>query len=94
MKVEAGAIIVAQVRTYDKITIMCHDTDGNLRELLEHIKGVGNTGHSFSIVVDPDQQSTKKEFEWDGDGADSILKISHEELHGGKELLGPDWNGV
>jgi hypothetical protein len=52
------------------ITITCRDVDNTLEELLKHIKSLGNTGHSFPIVVDE-----SKKFEWDGDGADSIFKI-------------------
>ena len=40
-----------------------------LVELLSYIKQLGNAGHSFKIVVDPDSDDTKKEFDWDGVGA-------------------------
>jgi hypothetical protein len=55
------------------ITITCRDLDNTLEELIRYIKSVGNTGHSFSIVVDGG-----KKFEWDGDGSDAIFEIKTE----------------
>lgn len=56
------------------ITIECRDGDDTLEKLLNYIKSSGNTGHSFSIVVDPKSEGEKKFF-WDGDGSDSIRSI-------------------
>lgn len=56
------------------ITIECRDGNNTLEDLLNYIKGLGNTGHSFSIVVDPKSDAEKK-FHWDGDGSDSIKSI-------------------
>ncbi len=42
------------------ITITCKDLDNTLEDLLNYIKKIGNTGHSFAIEVD----GTKK-FNWD-----------------------------
>lgn len=50
----------------------------NLRALVEYIKENGNTGHSFTITVDPDDAELKKDFGWDGDGADSIESVDVE----------------
>ena len=60
------------------ITITCNDYENNLEELLNYIKSTGNIGHSFEVVVDPDNKDYKKSFGWDGDGGDSIsdIKIS------------------
>ena len=57
------------------ITITCKDGDNNLEDLLNYIKSNGNIGHSFNIVVDPDDKERRKEFGWDGDGSDSIRDI-------------------
>ncbi len=56
------------------ITVTCRDGDNTLEELLKYIKNVGNMGHTFMIVVDPDAKGGKK-FEWDGDGSDAIFEI-------------------
>lgn len=51
------------------ITITCRDIDNTLEEMLHHIKNIGNTGHTFDIVME------NKKFEWDGDGSDAIFEI-------------------
>lgn len=60
---------------FKTITITCRDGDDTLEELLKYIKSAGNCGHSFSIVVDPDEKGGKKFF-WDGDGSDYIKDIN------------------
>ena len=57
------------------ITVTCKDNDDNLENLLKHIKSAGNIGHSFSIVVDPDDRERKTSFSWDGDGSDYIQSV-------------------
>lgn len=52
------------------ITITCRDLDNTLEKMLQYMKSVGNSGHTFSIVLDND-----KKFEWDGDGSDAIFEI-------------------
>lgn len=59
----------------DLIVIRAHDGDRKLPALLDHIKSTGNIGHSFEIVVDPDNKEFRKVFGWDGDGADRINEI-------------------
>lgn len=59
-------------------TITCNDPDKRLKSLLDYIQKTGNIGHSFDIVVDPDNKETTKKFGWDGDGADSIKDIKEE----------------
>lgn len=73
----------------DKIqfTIICRDGDSSLLELLEYIKDLGNVGHSFSIVVDPDMKENRKEFGWDGDGSDHIFDIVRRNLTAEEEEL-------
>jgi hypothetical protein len=55
------------------ITVTCRDSENTLEKLLNYIKGIGNTGHSFAIIVDPGEG--EKKFHWDGDGSDSIREI-------------------
>lgn len=55
------------------IVVKCNDQDNTLEDLLNYIKTNGNTGHSFSIVVDPKSPSMKT-FGWDG--GDSIKSIN------------------
>jgi len=59
------------------ITITCHDQDNELEDLIKYIKSNGNTGHSFSIIVDPDDEREKR-FSWDGDGGDYIKDVKVE----------------
>lgn len=61
--------------TTKTITIVTSDQDDELQGLIEYIKSVGNNGHSFSIIVDPDTKDYTKTFDWDGDGGDSIQSI-------------------
>lgn len=57
------------------IEIECNDTEGELARLLTYIMRTGNIGHSFDIVVDPDDKEYGMSFGWDGDGADRIRSI-------------------
>lgn len=59
-------------------TIVVNDRDRKMLALLEHIKKVGNVGHSFRIVVDPEIRGGDT-FYWDGDGSDRIHSIQAEE---------------
>jgi len=45
-----------------------------LRALIEDIKSLGNVGHSYEIILDPNGEKPIKHG-WDGDGADSIADI-------------------
>lgn len=44
-------------------------------KLLDYIARLGAPGHSFSIVVDPDDSENRRSFGFDGDGADRIDDI-------------------
>lgn len=57
--------------------VTCRDTEGTLKKLIEYIGSLGNTGHSFPIVVDPEvtAEEGKKTFHWDGDGSDRVEKV-------------------
>lgn len=63
---------------FKEIELKVRDREGTLEELLNYIKDIGNIGHSFEIVVDPDNSEYKKTFGWDGDGADYIKNIKVE----------------
>lgn len=43
-----------------------------LTEIVKAIGELGNPGHTFSIVLDPNNSDSKTEFTWDGDGSDYI----------------------
>lgn len=57
--------------------IRCRDGEGTLKEIIECIKAVGNTGHSFDVIVDPEEKEglSERKFMWDGDGSDYIESI-------------------
>ncbi len=55
--------------------VSCRDGEGSLKRLIEYIGTNGNTGHSFSIVVDPGSDG-EKSFGWDGDGRDYIKSVT------------------
>mgnify|MGYP001428853326 CR=1 FL=1 len=59
----------------DQYIIYCRDTENQLKELIEYIAQIGNIGHSFSIVVDPNDSDYEKTFGWDGDGSDYIKEL-------------------
>jgi len=62
----------------DTIVVTVRKGSGeNLVKILDCIKGVGNIGHSFSVVVDPDEKEklSERTFGWDGDGSDYIDSI-------------------
>jgi len=64
-----------------KVIVECsHSGAEALQALIEYIKSNGNTGHSFSIIVDPDDKDANESFGWDGDGSDSIGDIKVENL--------------
>ena len=43
--------------------------DNSLREMLEYIRDTAGIGHSFEVVVDPDDSHYRKRFDVDGDGS-------------------------
>ena len=62
------------------ITIECTEqaAKDTLIPLLEYLKRQAGIGHSFPMVVDPDDREYKKEFYMDGDGAAQIISIKSE----------------
>lgn len=61
------------------VTVKTSNPD-QLAALLEKIKSAGNVGHSFEIVVDPDNSDYRESFDWDGDGSDSISEVKVEKV--------------
>lgn len=53
--------------------------DNDIIEMLEHIQKTAAIGHSFEIVVDPDNSDYKKKYYIDGDGCDRIEDIEVQE---------------
>ena len=61
-----------------RITIVCRDFESQLESLLRYIQSTAAIGHSFDIIVDPDDREFKKRFFIDGDGADKIVSVDVE----------------
>jgi hypothetical protein len=59
-----------------RMTIIYRDSDNALKQIIEGIQDLGNCGHSFSIVLDPDNPSESIKCGWDGDGNCYIDKIT------------------
>lgn len=60
---------------YDRrITLEVSDPENQIAELLQTIKVIANSGHTFDIIVDPHSESPRS-FEIDGDGACYIKSI-------------------
>lgn len=61
--------------TSGTVTIQTSNPD-KLHDLITYIQQIGNGGHTFNIVVDPDDKEYMKKFEWDGDGSDKIQSVT------------------
>ena len=55
-----------------ELSISINDSEGNISELLKTISSYTTMGHSFHVVIDPDNEEYKKEFFIDGDGSDKL----------------------
>lgn len=65
-----GVPIVIESKEWDdRFTIAVRGDDGELRKLLAYIRDTAGIGHSFGVVVDPDNSDHRKHFSIDGDGA-------------------------
>lgn len=51
-----------------KIEVVVRDPDDQLVKLIEYIKRNAGPGHSFEVIVDPNDSENKKSFFIDGDG--------------------------
>ena len=69
------------IKEYNKVnnTIEIECNSFTIKEFLlpiiEYIRDIGNGGHSFEIIVDPESSENKKSFFFDGDGSHSIKNI-------------------
>lgn len=59
------------------ITMQVNDPDNNIESMLEYIGGMAKSGHSFQVLVDP-QNKGEQSFYVDGDGPDHIEKMEVE----------------
>lgn len=57
------------------ITLTTRDNNNNLENLLEVIKSYSTMGHTFEVIVDPEDSEMKKSFYIDGDGSDQLFDI-------------------
>lgn len=57
--------------------VTCRDPEGSLKDIIECIGACGNTGHGFSVIVDPDEPEglSQRKFYWDGDGSDYLHSV-------------------
>jgi len=60
---------------YTELVINVRDAENSLVRLIDYIQKKSSPGHSFSVVVDPDDSEYKKSFYMDGDGAFFIKDI-------------------
>lgn len=65
-----------------EITIRLRDPDNQLIRLIDHIGRASAPGHSFEVIVDPNDSEFAKSFFIDGDGAFYIedLKINDKKV--------------
>ena len=52
----------------ETFTVRVRGDEGGLRKLLEYIQRTAGIGHSFEVVVDPDDSEYRRRFGIDGDG--------------------------
>lgn len=76
-KLVKESLLLEKMETEQIIVNVRKGSGENLKKLLDCIKGIGNGGHSFEIVVDPEEKENLKErtFFWDGDGSDQIDSV-------------------
>jgi hypothetical protein len=65
---------------YKLITVLVRDQDDQLEKIVKHIQRASSPGHSFPVIVDPNDSEYRKEFYFDGDGAFYIKKIKVTEI--------------
>lgn len=68
-----------------KLIIDVVDSEGELQKLIDHIKKTANIGHSFEVVVDPDNKDYTEKFYIDGDGSFHIKDVEFEKEDDEKE---------
>jgi hypothetical protein len=68
---------IAAERGYSTVSAEVSDREAeNLARLLSYIRGLANPGHSFEVVVDPDDRQNAKKFGIDGDGGFHMKSIA------------------
>lgn len=63
-----------------KYEVMVNDPDDSIKRLFEYIKHLSTIGHTFEVVVDPNDNENKQSFEIDGDGCTQLLEINEFEI--------------
>lgn len=76
-KLVKESLLTEKMETEQVIAYVRKGSGENLKKILDCIQGVGNAGHTFTVVVDPDEkeQLSERTFEWDGDGSDRIDSV-------------------
>jgi 8-oxo-dGTP pyrophosphatase MutT (NUDIX family) len=72
-----------------KLVVDLDDDENQLTKLLTHIKETASVGHSFEVVVDPEDPEHRAKFFIDGDGAFRIKKVEQ-----AADELAMDWTGT
>lgn len=81
---------------FKKVVVEVNDPDDQLVKFLEAVRDTANPGHSFPVIIDPDNSETRQEFGFDGDGSFHIkdIKVSKGEsamvIEAKKAPRGPD----
>lgn len=60
---------------YTEIVVNVKDFENSLIRLIDYIQKTANPGHSFEVVVDPEDSEYKKSFYMDGDGSFFIKDV-------------------
>lgn len=59
----------------EKVEMVICDKENQIKDLLTKIAYLSNIGHSFYVIVDPDDPEFKEKYGIDGDGWDKIREI-------------------
>lgn len=65
-----------------KVTVTESFAD-EFEQMLKYLKASAGTGHSFSIVADPEAKDKAGKFSMDGDGSDHIRDIQRNKSEAG-----------
>ncbi len=60
---------------FQLVEVEVRDPDNVFIEMLRYIGGAANVGHSFDVIVDPDDPEGREKFFIDGDGSFYLKKI-------------------
>lgn len=73
---------IEKSRLKKKIIVECIDSENCIENILNYLKKASGSGHSFTIVLDPDKpekEGGNYKVSWDGDGPDRIDLIKIED---------------